>query len=140
MSALPFPTGWFAISGESLIAKALRASYRMLRAALSCCLKAGCDHNDGRPVLQLEYEVYEPLAVSEGNTIIEEARSRFAISRAAAVHRQGLLALTEPPCWWAFPPRTVAQPLTPAATSSTKSKPACPSGSASITPMASPNG
>lgn len=54
------------------------------------------DHNDGREVLQLEYEVYEPLAVKEGQRILLEALERFDISQASAVHRHGLLVLTEP--------------------------------------------
>lgn len=53
------------------------------------------DHNEGRKVLQLEYEVYEPLAVKEGNRILEEAMERFGFSRACAVHRGGLMALSE---------------------------------------------
>ncbi len=54
------------------------------------------NHNEGREVFQLEYEVYEPLALTEGNAILQEARERYDISQAAAVHRQGLLALTDP--------------------------------------------
>ncbi len=51
------------------------------------------DHNEGQPVLRLEYEVYEPLAVSEGHRILAEAAERFGVSRAAAIHRSGLLEL-----------------------------------------------
>lgn len=53
------------------------------------------DHNEGQPVLRLEYEVYEPLAVKEGLLIIGEAMERFAIVRAAAVHRSGPLELSD---------------------------------------------
>jgi molybdopterin synthase catalytic subunit len=53
------------------------------------------DHNEGREVLRLEYEVYEPLALSEGERIVAEAMERFEIGRAAAVHRSGLLELTD---------------------------------------------
>lgn len=53
------------------------------------------DHNDGREVLRLEYEVYEALAVKEGNRILAEAMERYGVSRAAAEHRSGLLELTE---------------------------------------------
>lgn len=49
--------------------------------------------NDGRAVGRLEYEVYEPLAVSEGERIIEEARSRWSIHGAVGVHRGGVLEL-----------------------------------------------
>ena len=53
------------------------------------------DHNEGRQVLRLEYEVYEPLAAKEGVLIIDEAMELFDISRAAAIHRSGLLELTD---------------------------------------------
>ena len=53
------------------------------------------DHNEGQAVLRLEYEVYEPLAVKEGEKIIAEAVERFGVKRAAAVHRDGLMELAE---------------------------------------------
>ena len=51
------------------------------------------DHNEGRAVDRLEYEVYEPLAVSEGGRIIDEARERWSILGAVGIHRGGLLEL-----------------------------------------------
>ena len=53
------------------------------------------DHNEGRKVLQLEYEVYEPLAVREGQKVIQEAMDRFGVSHACAIHRSGLMELSE---------------------------------------------
>ena len=53
------------------------------------------DHNEGREVLRLEYEIYEPLAIKEGQRIIDEAMNRFAVRNAFAVHRSGLMALSE---------------------------------------------
>lgn len=53
------------------------------------------NHNEGQRVLQLEYEVYETLAVSEGERILAEAVERFGVERAAGVHRSGLLELNE---------------------------------------------
>lgn len=53
------------------------------------------DHNEGQAVLQLEYEVYEPLAVKEGRRIISEAVERFGVSNACAIHRSGLMDLSE---------------------------------------------
>jgi len=53
------------------------------------------DHNEGQKVLRLEYEVYEPLAISEGNKIIEEAREQFGVSNARAIHRSGLMELSD---------------------------------------------
>jgi len=53
------------------------------------------DHNEGREVLRLEYEVHEPLAVKEGTRIIQEAIERFGVHCARAQHRSGLLELTD---------------------------------------------
>lgn len=53
------------------------------------------DHNEGQQVLRLEYEVYEPLAIKEGERIIAEAGQRFGVRRAAAIHRSGMLELTD---------------------------------------------
>ena len=53
------------------------------------------DHNEGQPVLRLEYEVYEPLAVKEGERIIAEAIERFGVTRVGAVHRDGLMEIGE---------------------------------------------
>lgn len=54
------------------------------------------NHNDGRAVERLEYEVYRPLALTEGEKILAEAREKFAVRRVACVHREGLLQLGEP--------------------------------------------
>ncbi len=53
------------------------------------------NHNEGRAVLRLAYEAHAPMALKEGNIILQEALQRFAISKAAAVHRHGELLLTE---------------------------------------------
>ena len=53
------------------------------------------NHNEGRAVLRLAYEAHSPMALKEGDIILQEAIERFAISKAAAVHRQGELTLTE---------------------------------------------
>ncbi|MBM4195599.1 MAG: molybdenum cofactor biosynthesis protein MoaE [Gammaproteobacteria bacterium] len=57
------------------------------------------NHNDGRPVLRLDYEGYEALAVREGSRIIDEAIARFGVSGAACVHRLGSLALGDLAVW-----------------------------------------
>jgi molybdopterin synthase catalytic subunit len=53
------------------------------------------DHNEGQTVIRLEYEVYEPLAVKEGERILAEAVQRFGVARAAAIHRSGMLELAD---------------------------------------------
>lgn len=53
------------------------------------------DHNDGQSVGALEYEAYEAMAVTEGNRMLEEARAKFDVLDAAAIHRVGLLQIGE---------------------------------------------
>ena len=57
------------------------------------------NHNDGQQVGSLEYEAYAPLAESEGERILAEARERFALGGAAAVHRTGHLKIGELAVW-----------------------------------------
>ena len=53
------------------------------------------DHNEGQQVLRMEYEVYEPMAVKEGNRVIEEAIHRFGVGNAYGIHRSGLMELSD---------------------------------------------
>lgn len=55
--------------------------------------------SEGRPVTALDYEAYGPLAVKEGDRILEEAASRFAILGARCVHRTGSLGLGDLAVW-----------------------------------------
>jgi len=57
------------------------------------------DHNDGRAVLRLGYQAYAPLAVSEGERILVEAREKFGIIDAHCAHRVGTLEIGELAVW-----------------------------------------
>ena len=57
------------------------------------------DHNEGQEVLRLEYEVYRPLAIKEGENVIAEARAKFPVLHAECVHREGLLEIGECAVW-----------------------------------------
>jgi len=57
------------------------------------------DENEGRRVLRLEYEAYEPLAQSEGLRILTHAREKFGVVRVACAHRIGELAIGELAVW-----------------------------------------
>lgn len=57
------------------------------------------DHNEGRTALGLRYEAYVALAEAEGEKIIEEALTKFAITDAACVHRIGELAVGDLAVW-----------------------------------------
>ena len=48
---------------------------------------------------QLDYQAFAPLAVSEGEKILAEAGSRFALRAASAVHRTGRLAIGDMAVW-----------------------------------------
>ncbi|MHB8911844.1 MAG: molybdenum cofactor biosynthesis protein MoaE [Lysobacter sp.] len=57
------------------------------------------NHNEGRAVTGLRYEAYGALAQSEGERILDEARSRYDILDAHCVHRIGDLAIGELAVW-----------------------------------------
>ncbi len=57
------------------------------------------NHNDGRSVNHLDYQAYAPLALSEGEAILNEALSRFKLREASAVHRTGSLAIGDMAVW-----------------------------------------
>jgi len=51
--------------------------------------------NAGRKVLRLEYEAYEPMALSEMRKLAHEAGTRFGIVRIAIRHRIGIVEIGE---------------------------------------------
>lgn len=57
------------------------------------------NRNEGHAVERLEYEAYCPLAITEGNKIIAEAKSRFPGLQAHCVHRHGMLEVGECAVW-----------------------------------------
>ncbi len=90
----------FRLASSTLDPAALRRSLADERAG-ACVTFEGWvrNRNEGQPVLSLEYEAYAPLAVSEGEKILAEARARFALLGAACVHRTGHLALGDLAVW-----------------------------------------
>lgn len=55
--------------------------------------------NEGHEVERLEYEAYAELAVVEGTKLIEEAKQKFGLDWAYAVHRIGTLEIGEAAVW-----------------------------------------
>jgi MoaE-MoaD fusion protein len=53
------------------------------------------DHNDGRRVLQLEYEAYAEMALAEIRKIGATLRERWPVTHVAIVHRIGVVPLGE---------------------------------------------
>jgi len=57
------------------------------------------DHNDGKPVVALDYEACEPLCRAEMEKIFQEARDRFATINIKTAHRTGTLKVGELAVW-----------------------------------------
>jgi molybdopterin synthase catalytic subunit len=53
------------------------------------------DHSDGKKVLSLEYEAYEPMATAVLHEIERTARARWPIENIAIVHRIGKVEIGE---------------------------------------------
>lgn len=57
------------------------------------------DHNEGKKVKSLEYQVYHELALKEGQKILDEAKAKFNLHDVHCVHREGHLKLGEIAVW-----------------------------------------
>ena len=87
--------------GESVIELSVLARGLAQARAGACVTFEGWvrDHNEGRAVLRLGYQAYAPLAQSEGEKILAEARAKFAIIDARCVHRVGTLEIGDLAVW-----------------------------------------
>ena len=90
----------FKISTATLDPAALQAALGDPRAG-ACVTFEGWvrNRNEGQPVCSLEYEVCVPLAETEGERILAEAREKFALVGGVAMHRVGHLQLGELAVW-----------------------------------------
>ena len=90
----------FAISDDSIAVDELR-EHVMNPGSGGVCVFEGWvrNENDGRTVQRLEYEVYAPLAIKEGEKVIAEAKQRFPFLAASCVHRSGLLEIADCAVW-----------------------------------------
>lgn len=57
------------------------------------------NHNEGKEVSSLEYQVYKELAQKEGERILDEAKRKFNLHAIISVHREGHLKLGEVAIW-----------------------------------------
>ena len=76
---------------EPLVAAAARPDC----GAVATFLGTTRDHHEGRRVVRLAYEAYEPMALDALVAIEREATQRFQIASCRIVHRLGEGALTE---------------------------------------------
>ena len=90
----------FRLASAPLDPDALKASLADAHAG-ACVTFEGWvrNHNDGRPVLALDYEAYGTLAEKEGSLIIAEALEKFAVTRIVCVHRTGSLKIGDLAVW-----------------------------------------
>lgn len=90
----------FAISNEDLAVTKLREQMMNPGSGGVCVFEGWVrNENEGRSVLRLEYEVYTPLAISEGEKVIAEAKQQFPFLEASCVHRSGLLEIGDCAVW-----------------------------------------
>lgn len=57
------------------------------------------NHNNASSVERLNYYGYEALAINQGQQIIEEAKQKFDITHAIAIHRIGALEIGDIAVW-----------------------------------------
>lgn len=57
------------------------------------------NHNEGKQVSSLEYQVYKELALKEGTKILNEAKEKFNLHHVMSVHREGHLKLGDIAIW-----------------------------------------
>ena len=89
-----------AISSTAIDPDALRRKLFDPGAGAYCAFEGWVRNlNEGQTVLRLEYEVYAPLAVSEGEQVLAEAHERFPYLHAHCVHREGLLEIGDCAVW-----------------------------------------
>ncbi len=55
------------------------------------------NHTKGKRVLKLDFEAYEPMAISEMRKIAEIAIEKFSLKKIAIHHRTGMLDISEIP-------------------------------------------
>lgn len=87
---------WVAVLDGPLDAMALRSVMEDPHAGALVLFEGRArDHHEGRPVLQLAYESYVPMAEKELGLLREKAIERYGLTRCAIHHRIGVVPLTE---------------------------------------------
>jgi len=91
---------WFDVAGDAIEVAALTRRLLAPAAGAVATFEGRVrDHAAGKAVTSLAYEAYEELARREGERILAEAASRFALERAACVHRVGQLRVGDCAVW-----------------------------------------
>jgi molybdopterin synthase catalytic subunit len=77
------------------VAKLITEASRPDCGAVSLFIGNSRDHHQGRRVVKLEYEAYEPMALAALDALERDARQRFQIATCRIVHRLGEVPLAE---------------------------------------------
>lgn len=84
----------FRISDQPIQPDALRTLCRHDAAGGFCSFEGWVrNHHAGKSVLALDYQAYRELAEAEGQRIVAEAMTQFAVQAIAAEHRVGSLQI-----------------------------------------------
>lgn len=57
------------------------------------------NHNEGKKVIQLEYEAYAPMAIKEIQKVISETKKKFPVLTIHVYHRVGTLHIGDIAVW-----------------------------------------
>jgi len=77
------------------VAQLIAAASRPDCGAVSLFIGNSRDHNEGRKVVGLEYEAYEPMALAALQQLERDTRARFEVASCRIVHRLGAVPLAE---------------------------------------------
>jgi molybdopterin synthase catalytic subunit len=90
----------FRLRREAIDGSELRRALQSHAAGGFCSFEGWVrEQHQGRAVLRLDYEAYDALAQSEGDRILDEARTKFAVLDVRCDHRVGTLELGNCAVW-----------------------------------------
>jgi molybdopterin synthase catalytic subunit len=93
-------TNYFELSSNAIDASALKAQMAHHSAGAFVSFEGWVrDQHEGKSVLALDYRAHPSLALIEGQGVVLEAVSQFALQNAVCVHRVGKLALGDLAVW-----------------------------------------
>ena len=90
----------FSLSTDPIEVEPLREELRSVEVGGFCTFEGWVrNHHLGKGVVSLDYEAYAPLALKQGNAVVEEALAKFEIMDVRTVHRTGSLNPGELAIW-----------------------------------------
>ena len=90
----------FKMTSKPIEIQKLRQSLSHSSAGAMICFEGLVrDQNEGKQVVNLEYQAYQELAENEGAKILQEAMEKFSLVEAHCFHRTGMLQIGEPAVW-----------------------------------------